>query len=836
MKEDSFSALPILGLPKAPSIVGLALLSLIIFSLPAFAQERLIPIAAWSFNRCSQDLSDGHILDGSGRRIDKTEGKPNHLMANDASCANRVGLNGRFGDAGWFTAGTPAESRVAVPLGDRFTVSAWVNPIPFAGDLGVVSGGGGSYALVYSRALNGGRGGFRFVYAGVSIDSRRASPGEWHHVAAVLGPDERCEGQARLRVYVDEVPEPGPPVCAPTRNLEETVVVGDGFRGRVDEVTLYLTRMNQAQISGLFGRPKPVYLGADTNAHPEAEENGDYSDYPKNARGERNPLGYDFYLGRMAVGITPCPLKTFSGHDIVTGEQVQNPSGCPRTDFQMYAAAIARPQRTYGYVLLHGPNHRPGEVADSRAYGAAQAATLANQRSRYLHVVYGRTLFADIEDLLNSGWDTGCGRGIASACERNQEVLEGFLDRATRSGSTAGVYTRLDVWNEAFGTDYFPPTEFVAWITGWHTSKDNSGMPDGKNLDVASLREFEQNVLGGMQGVLWQYSIDYPADFDATRQDPTLRFLPRRSPDNPPAAPTNLRATANANTLRDRWIQLLWDHVDEVGVSYSVYRSQTSPVPTDREHRIARGLRTRSYRDTDVDWETDYFYVVTAVDSRNGSPPSAEASARLALFHDVSATPNPFTPDGDGVDDSTTIRYRLDVPRLETQLSITAAILDSSGNVVQLLEVRPPLQRSGSHSVRWNGRRRNGTVAPPGLYTFGVSARSTRGGPPIVRLTGEVELALKPIRFSYFYSFGFSGTASVAPGETFTIWDAPWEGSPYNDIAQCQTDTSRRIRAYNHDRLSEDGPGTYGRRVRVGCSEAEEFGYVVRCCVPPRIE
>jgi hypothetical protein len=363
-------------------------------------------------------------------------------------------------------------------------------------------------------------------------------------------------------------------------------------------------------------------------------------------------------------------------------------------------------------------------------------------------------------------------------------------------------------------------------------------MPDDRNLDVASLQEFEQNVLGGMQGVLWQYSIDYPADFDATRQDPTDRFLPRRSPNIPPAAPTNLRATANAITLRDRWIQLLWDHVDEVSVRYDVYRSQTSPVPTDRAHRIASGLRTRSYEDPDVDWETTYFYVVKAVfGTGNSSPPSGEASARLVLFHDVSATPNPFTPDGDGVDDSTTIRYRLDLPRLETLLSITAAILDSSGNVVQLLDVRPSLQRSGNHSVNWNGRRRNGTVAAPGLYTFGVSARSTRGGPPIVRLTGEVELALRPIRFSYFYSFGdISGTASVSPGETFTIWDAPWEGSPYHDIAQCRTNRWRRIRAYNHDRLSEDGPGTFGPWIRTGCSEAEEFGYVVRCCVPPGIE
>ncbi len=210
---------------------------------------------------------------------------------------------------------------------------------------------------------------------------------------------------------MDAEPDAGPTVCAATGNLREPAVVGAGFRGRIDEVTLYRTSMDQAQVSDLFGSPKPVYLGADTNAHPED------GDYPKNAQSARNPLGYDFYLGRIAVGTEPCTIKTFSGHDIVTGDSVP---GC--TAFQMYAAAVARPQRTYGYGLLLGPNSRPGDVPNDRGYGAEQASMLADQRDRYLHVVYGQTLFADIEDLGTSGWDTACMSGSVSACARNQEV------------------------------------------------------------------------------------------------------------------------------------------------------------------------------------------------------------------------------------------------------------------------------------------------------------------------------------------------------------------------------------------------------------------------------
>jgi hypothetical protein len=490
----------------------------LMLSVPALAQEELMPIASWSFNRCAQDLSDGHILDGSGRIKD---GKTNHLTANGASCASLVGREGRFGDAGGFSGGAPAESSVPLPLGDHFTVSAWVYPNLSEGNL-VVAGGSGSYGLSYNEALNGGQGGFRFGYGGSDVDSGPAPLGGWHHVVAVVGPDLACPGEVRLRVYVDAVPDASPVICAPAVNVSETVLVGAGFQGRIDEIILSARSMDQAQVSDLFGSPKPVYLGADTSAHPEADQ----FDYPKDAEGKRNPLGYDFYLGRIAVGTRLCTIRNIAGRDIVTGDFVSADDGCAA--FQMYAAAVARPQRTYGFVLLLGPLDRPATVPDDRAWGAEQAKALAAQRDRYLHVVYGKTLFADMEDLVISGWDTACQSGNAGACDRNQEVLDGFLEQAVSSGFTPGVYTNLEIWGNAFGSGYVPSANFVSYITSWNTSDDGSGMPGGgKNVDVESLREFEQNALDGMQGVIWQYTVNNPADYDATRQDPTVRFVPR---------------------------------------------------------------------------------------------------------------------------------------------------------------------------------------------------------------------------------------------------------------------------------------------------------------------
>lgn len=90
------------------------------------------------------------------------------------------------------------------------------------------------------------------------------------------------------------------------------------------------------------------------------------------------------------------------------------------------------------------------------------------------------------------------------------------------------------------------------------------------------------------------------------------------------------------------------------------------------------------------------------------------------------------------------------------------------------------------------------------------------------------------IQISYFYSFIHTEhlTTTVDGGQTFTIYDEVGGcGTDDHDIAQVQVDKNGKIRAYNHDCLSGDGPGTYGEWVKKGCSTAEEFGYVVQACV-----
>jgi len=138
----------------------------------------------------------------------------------------------------------------------------------------------------------------------------------------------------------------------------------------------------------------------------------------------------------------------------------------------------------------------------------------------------------------------------------------------------------------------------------------------------------------------------------------------------------------------------------------------------------------------------------------------------------------------------------------------------------------------------WTDTNGDGAVTEP-PFRYGGYTSMEHYDQPLVSFTVkdavEVLPGPEPMAISYFYSFGpASGAALVAPGETFTIWDEPGGCGPvFHDTAQCVTNIIREVRPYNHDCLSGENQGTLGPWVSKGCSEAEEFGYVVRCCVAP---
>ena len=102
------------------------------------------------------------------------------------------------------------------------------------------------------------------------------------------------------------------------------------------------------------------------------------------------------------------------------------------------------------------------------------------------------------------------------------------------------------------------------------------------------------------------------------------------------------------------------------------------------------------------------------------------------LLIEVDANPNPFTPNGDGVNDELTLSYKL---REVTALrDVALEIYDLAGRRLKKLSL-PSL--SGVHRQRWNGRDDDGQLVPPGTYLYKLTLDAERH----VQKTGILSVA-----------------------------------------------------------------------------------------------
>ncbi len=117
--------------------------------------------------------------------------------------------------------------------------------------------------------------------------------------------------------------------------------------------------------------------------------------------------------------------------------------------------------------------------------------------------------------------------------------------------------------------------------------------------------------------------------------------------------------------------------------------------------------------------------------SNNPSAPIGVTVARLSPVI-TRLTPNPFSPDGDGRRDRTTLRYELDVAS-----TVTIEIRQSNGATF----TTKALGRNGAgpHAWKWSARGPDGVVARSGTYTLVLSSFATVSG---VLLQGQAKRQL----------------------------------------------------------------------------------------------
>ena len=91
-------------------------------------------------------------------------------------------------------------------------------------------------------------------------------------------------------------------------------------------------------------------------------------------------------------------------------------------------------------------------------------------------------------------------------------------------------------------------------------------------------------------------------------------------------------------------------------------------------------------------------------------------------------SPNPFTPNGDGINDQAEIFY--DVLKLTDPAPVVINLYDLAGQPVRTLQaVDLP---SGRFTVSWDGADNAGQTVLPGLYLFKIKVKSDERNQEVV--------------------------------------------------------------------------------------------------------
>ena len=113
------------------------------------------------------------------------------------------------------------------------------------------------------------------------------------------------------------------------------------------------------------------------------------------------------------------------------------------------------------------------------------------------------------------------------------------------------------------------------------------------------------------------------------------------------------------------------------------------------------------------------FAAAELLEDRNSLSVVADISAQSKeLVDNVELAPNPFTPNGDGINDELAISY--DVLRLIRPSLVRLEVFDLTGRRQRLIE---ELQlTSGGYTGIWDGRDEIGETVPPGVYVLRIRA------------------------------------------------------------------------------------------------------------------
>ena len=102
---------------------------------------------------------------------------------------------------------------------------------------------------------------------------------------------------------------------------------------------------------------------------------------------------------------------------------------------------------------------------------------------------------------------------------------------------------------------------------------------------------------------------------------------------------------------------------------------------------------------------------------------SIGAQGARATIDDIAIAPNPFTPNGDGINETAEIDFALF--RVQAARPLTIHLYTLAGRRVRQLV---GLATGGPQKFRWDGKDEAGQVVPPGLYLCQITVEADAAG------------------------------------------------------------------------------------------------------------
>ena len=123
----------------------------------------------------------------------------------------------------------------------------------------------------------------------------------------------------------------------------------------------------------------------------------------------------------------------------------------------------------------------------------------------------------------------------------------------------------------------------------------------------------------------------------------------------------------------------------------------------------------------------DLAEVIPQPAANGDATPDVATNALLVVVDEISnvvkspnITPNPFTPNGDGINDE--VVFSFDLFLLLEQVDVQLEIYDLSGRRVTQLQMGG--STAGNLEIKWDGRDQDGQMTPPGIYLYRLAVDS----------------------------------------------------------------------------------------------------------------